>query len=158
MVVLLFLTVGSTTLVKASMSKGMSNYVFAAYSNLLGFCFLLIATTLHYRNRSPTPLNNFILFRIFLIGFFRYANIETLNALFRSLVILVFNDFVLLLAFPFRRFSMLDLDIAPRLSTQPSKIFFQLSLSLSPLFSGLFPILFCYDAFLNLLDVSLSFF
>ncbi|KAL9328075.1 hypothetical protein ACSQ67_003078 [Phaseolus vulgaris] len=70
MVVSVFLTVGLNTLVKANMSKGMSNYVFVAYSNLLGFCLLLIATTLHYRNRYPTPLNNSILFRTFLIGFF----------------------------------------------------------------------------------------
>lgn len=88
MVVSVFLTVGLNTLVKANMSKGMSNYVFVAYSNLLGFCLLLIATTLHYRNRYPTPLNNSILFRTFLIGFFRYSNTTTLNVLFCSPVIL----------------------------------------------------------------------
>ncbi|CAJ1931504.1 unnamed protein product [Sphenostylis stenocarpa] len=69
MVVLLFLSVGLTTLVKASMSKGMSNFVFAAYSNLFGFCLLLLATTFHYRNTPPKPLNSSILFRTFLIGF-----------------------------------------------------------------------------------------
>ncbi|XP_014523347.1 WAT1-related protein At5g40240 [Vigna radiata var. radiata] len=77
MVAAVFLSVGLNTLVKANLSKGMSNYVFVAYSNLFGFCFLLIATTLHYRNRSPTPLNNFILFRIFLIGFLS-VSIQTL--------------------------------------------------------------------------------
>ncbi|BAT99562.1 hypothetical protein LR48_Vigan06g095900 [Vigna angularis] len=47
----------------------MSNFVFVAYSNLFGFCFLLTATTLRYRNRSPPPLNNSIVFRAFLLGF-----------------------------------------------------------------------------------------
>ncbi|KAG2376550.1 WAT1-related protein [Vigna angularis] len=50
-------------------SSGMSNFVFVAYSNLFGFCFLLTATTLRYRNRSPPPLNNSIVFRAFLLGF-----------------------------------------------------------------------------------------
>ncbi|WVZ09821.1 hypothetical protein V8G54_014351 [Vigna mungo] len=77
MVAAVFLSVGLNTLVKANLSKGMSNYVFVAYSNLFGFCFLLITTTLHYRNRSPTPLDNFILFRIFLIGFLS-VSIQTL--------------------------------------------------------------------------------
>ncbi|KAK7407273.1 hypothetical protein VNO78_09039 [Psophocarpus tetragonolobus] len=43
MVVSLFLTVGLNTMIKANMSKGMSNFVFVAYSNLLAFCFLALA-------------------------------------------------------------------------------------------------------------------
>ncbi|QCD90604.1 WAT1-related protein [Vigna unguiculata] len=78
MMVSLVLTVGLNTLVKANLSKGMSNFVFVAYSNLFGFCFLLIATTLRYRNTSPPPINNSILFRAFLIGFFGVF-IETLS-------------------------------------------------------------------------------
>ncbi|KAG5062037.1 hypothetical protein JHK85_003220 [Glycine max] len=68
MVVAQVLSVGLNTLIKASMSKGMSIFVYVAYSNLLGFCFLLLATTIRHRNRAPTPINNSILFRIFVLG------------------------------------------------------------------------------------------
>ncbi|RDX95012.1 WAT1-related protein, partial [Mucuna pruriens] len=68
MVLAQFLGVGLTTLIKASMSKGMSNFVFVAYSNLLAFCLLLLATTIHHRNRAPTSINNSIIFRIFVLS------------------------------------------------------------------------------------------
>ncbi|TKY69832.1 WAT1-related protein [Spatholobus suberectus] len=76
MVVVLFLSVGLNTLIKASMSKGMSNFVFVAYSNLLAFCVLLLATTIHHRNRALTPINNSIIFRIFVISLLRYVERE----------------------------------------------------------------------------------
>lgn len=55
MVVCLFLTVGLNTLIKANMSKGMSNFVFVAYSNLLAFVFLLLATTIRHRFVASDP-------------------------------------------------------------------------------------------------------
>ncbi|WVZ12506.1 hypothetical protein V8G54_017036 [Vigna mungo] len=81
MITALFLSVGLNTLVKANLSSGMSNFVFVAYSNLFGFCFLLTATTLRYRSRSPPPLNNSIVFRAFLIGF---LGMEKLDLKLRS--------------------------------------------------------------------------
>ncbi|XP_027361187.1 WAT1-related protein At5g40240-like [Abrus precatorius] len=68
MIVAQFLTVGLNTLIKASMAKGMSNFVYVAYSNLLAFCFLLLSNIVYYRNRAPTPINNWILLRIFVLS------------------------------------------------------------------------------------------
>ncbi|KAL2349382.1 hypothetical protein Fmac_003382 [Flemingia macrophylla] len=68
MVAAQFLSVGLNTLIKASMSKGMSNFVFVAYSNLLAFPLLLLASTFHYRNKTPTPINYSIIFRIFILS------------------------------------------------------------------------------------------
>ncbi|TKY69834.1 WAT1-related protein [Spatholobus suberectus] len=73
MVVAQFLTVGLNTLIKASMSKGMSNFVFVAYSNLLALCLLLLATTIHHRNRAPTPINKSVIFRIFILSLLSIA-------------------------------------------------------------------------------------
>ncbi|RZC28282.1 WAT1-related protein [Glycine soja] len=77
MVVVQVLSVGLNTMIKASLSKGMSIFVFVAYSNLFAFCFLLQATTIRHRNRAPTPINNSILFRIFVLGLLS-VSIQTL--------------------------------------------------------------------------------
>ncbi|XP_028229690.1 WAT1-related protein At5g40240-like isoform X2 [Glycine soja] len=76
MVVVQVLSVGLNTMIKASLSKGMSIFVFVAYSNLFAFCFLLQATTIRHRNRAPTPINNSILFRIFVLGLLRMEKLD----------------------------------------------------------------------------------
>ena len=110
LVVVQFLQVGLNTMIKASLSKGMSNYVFVAYSNLFAFCFLLPSTIFYYRfaastkpnnslgtcpinsppvgssnfplmlcliwthrNKALPPINTWIIFRIFVMGVFRYG-------------------------------------------------------------------------------------
>lgn len=67
MVMAQFLSVGSSTLIKASMSRGMSNFVFVAYSNLVAFCLLLLATIIHHRlifcfKSKPLLLRNLSVF------------------------------------------------------------------------------------------------
>lgn len=44
-----FLEQGLSTLSKAAMSRGMSNFVFVVYSNFLAFFFLLPTCLLYYR-------------------------------------------------------------------------------------------------------------
>ncbi|XP_061370144.1 WAT1-related protein At3g28050-like isoform X2 [Gastrolobium bilobum] len=68
MIAVQFLHVGLNTLIKASISKGMSNFVFVAYSNLLAFCFLLPSTIIYHRSRALPTINTWIIFRIFVLS------------------------------------------------------------------------------------------
>ncbi|XP_020218272.1 WAT1-related protein At3g28050 [Cajanus cajan] len=78
MIVAQFLSVGLNTLIKASMSRGMSHFIFVAYSNLLAFCFLLLASKIHHRNKTPTPINYSIILRIFILSLLS-VSIQTLT-------------------------------------------------------------------------------
>lgn len=49
LVVIEFLEQGLSTMSKAAMSRGMSNFVFVAYSNALAIFFLFAASILFYR-------------------------------------------------------------------------------------------------------------
>ena len=57
MVAVQFLEVGFNTMLKAAMSKGMSNFVFVVYSNGLAIFVLLLASFIFYRfsySSAPT--------------------------------------------------------------------------------------------------------
>ncbi|XP_050276789.1 WAT1-related protein At3g28050-like isoform X5 [Quercus robur] len=68
MVAVQFLEVGFNTMLKAAMSKGMSNFVFVVYSNGLAIFVLLLASFIFYRKRSLPPLTVSLVCRIFLLG------------------------------------------------------------------------------------------
>ncbi|XP_050276787.1 WAT1-related protein At3g28050-like isoform X3 [Quercus robur] len=68
MVAVQFLEVGLNTMLKAAMSKGMSNFVFVVYSNGLAIFVLLLASFIFYRKRSLPPLTVSLVCRIFLLG------------------------------------------------------------------------------------------
>ncbi|KAJ4972756.1 hypothetical protein NE237_005930 [Protea cynaroides] len=61
------LDVGMSTLSKASMSRGMSHYVFVVYSNAIGTLILLPSSLLFFRSNRP-PLTFSLLCRFFLLG------------------------------------------------------------------------------------------
>ena len=64
MVAVEFFEVGLTTLSKAAMRKGMSNFVFVVYSNGLAIFVLLLASFIFYRfsySSAPTvQFNNYL--------------------------------------------------------------------------------------------------
>ncbi|XP_031261879.1 WAT1-related protein At5g40240-like isoform X3 [Pistacia vera] len=65
------LEVGLSTLTKAALNKGMSNFVFVVYYNAFGTIFILLPCCLIlYRNRSRPPLTLSIICKIFLLGLF----------------------------------------------------------------------------------------
>ncbi|XP_030449687.1 WAT1-related protein At5g40240-like [Syzygium oleosum] len=68
LVVIEFLEQGLSTMSKAAMSRGMSNFVFVAYSNALAIFFLFSASILFYRKRRLPRLTISIALRIFLLG------------------------------------------------------------------------------------------
>ncbi|KAK4598184.1 hypothetical protein RGQ29_015600 [Quercus rubra] len=68
MVTVQFLEVGLNTMLKAAMSKGMSNFVFVVYSNGLAIFVLLLASFIFYRKRSLPPLTVSLVCRIFVLG------------------------------------------------------------------------------------------
>uniref|UniRef100_A0A2N9IVJ7 WAT1-related protein n=1 Tax=Fagus sylvatica TaxID=28930 RepID=A0A2N9IVJ7_FAGSY len=71
MVAIEFFEVGLTTLSKAAMRRGMSNFVFVVYSNTLAILFLLSSSLIFYRKRTCPPLTFSIFCRMFLLGVLR---------------------------------------------------------------------------------------
>nr|XP_023924182.1 WAT1-related protein At3g28050-like isoform X1 [Quercus suber]POE96001.1 wat1-related protein [Quercus suber] len=63
-----FFEVGLTTLSKAAMRKGMSNFVFIVYSNALAILFLLSSSLIFYRKRTCPRLTFSVFCRMFLLG------------------------------------------------------------------------------------------
>ncbi|KAL3751711.1 hypothetical protein ACJRO7_012528 [Eucalyptus globulus] len=68
LVVIEFLEQGLSTMSKAAMSRGMSNFIFVAYSNALAIFFLCCASLLYYRKRRLPELTISIALRIFLLS------------------------------------------------------------------------------------------
>ncbi|KAJ0096078.1 hypothetical protein Patl1_16195 [Pistacia atlantica] len=69
MVAVEFLEVGLSTLTKAAINKGMSDFVFIVYTNAFAASFILLPSTLlYYRKRSRPLLTVSIVSRIFLLG------------------------------------------------------------------------------------------
>ncbi|XP_028774930.1 WAT1-related protein At5g40210-like [Neltuma alba] len=68
MVVAQVLEVGMNTLIKAATAKGMSDYVFMVYSNVMAFSLLLPSSFLYYRNRPSPSITISIFCRIFLLS------------------------------------------------------------------------------------------
>ncbi|XP_018720251.2 WAT1-related protein At5g40230 [Eucalyptus grandis] len=68
LVVIEFLEQGLSTMSKAAMSRGMSNFIFVAYSNALAIFFLCSASLLYYRKRRLPKLTISIALRIFLLS------------------------------------------------------------------------------------------
>ncbi|XP_057495051.1 WAT1-related protein At3g28050-like isoform X1 [Actinidia eriantha] len=63
------LEAGLSTLSKAAMVKGMSDFVFVTYSNALALLFLLPSTFIYYSRKRPCPRLPFsIVCRIFILG------------------------------------------------------------------------------------------
>ncbi|KAK4779660.1 hypothetical protein SAY87_015766 [Trapa incisa] len=69
MVMIEFLEQGITTLSKAAMSRGMSNFVFVVYSNFLALFFLLPICLFFYRKRIMPELTFPIFCKLFLLSF-----------------------------------------------------------------------------------------
>lgn len=69
MLIIECLEVGLSTLSKAAMRRGMSDFVFVVYSNALSVPILLFCCLLFHRRRFPPPLTLSILCRIFILGF-----------------------------------------------------------------------------------------
>ncbi|XP_041012751.1 WAT1-related protein At3g28050-like [Juglans microcarpa x Juglans regia] len=110
-----FLEVGLNTMVKAAMSRGMSNYIFVVYSNALAIFVLLLASIIYYRKRSLPPLKFSIVFRIFVLGSlscsvqtFMYTGIGYSSPTLASAVIDLMPAFTFILAI-ISRMEKLDL-------------------------------------------------
>lgn len=68
MVAVQFSEVGLNTLIKAATSKGMSDYVFVVYSNVMALSLLLPSSFLYYRKRPSPSITAPIICRIFLLS------------------------------------------------------------------------------------------
>ncbi|XP_057950123.1 WAT1-related protein At3g28050-like isoform X1 [Malania oleifera] len=62
------LEVGSHTLSKAAMSRGMSNFIFVLYDNALAALLLVPASFFFYWKRSRPPLSFSVVFKIFVLS------------------------------------------------------------------------------------------
>ncbi|XP_058008787.1 WAT1-related protein At5g40230 isoform X2 [Hevea brasiliensis] len=68
MVVIECMEVGVSTIMKAAMTRGMSQFVYIVYSNALALVILLSSSFIFYRKRPLPQLTVSILLRIFLMG------------------------------------------------------------------------------------------
>ncbi|KDP21320.1 hypothetical protein JCGZ_21791 [Jatropha curcas] len=72
-----FMVVGISTIMKAAMNKGMSQFVYIVYSNAFALFILLPSSFIFYRERSPPKLNACIFSRILLLSIVSFS-IQTL--------------------------------------------------------------------------------
>ncbi|XP_037495593.1 WAT1-related protein At3g28050 isoform X1 [Jatropha curcas] len=68
-----FMVVGISTIMKAAMNKGMSQFVYIVYSNAFAIFILLPSSFIFYRERSPPKLNACIFSRILLLSIVSFS-------------------------------------------------------------------------------------
>ncbi|XP_021635848.2 WAT1-related protein At5g40230 isoform X3 [Hevea brasiliensis] len=73
MVVIECMEVGVSTIMKAAMTRGMSQFVYIVYSNALALVILLSSSFIFYRKRPLPQLTVSILLRIFLMGVISFS-------------------------------------------------------------------------------------
>ncbi|KAE8023427.1 hypothetical protein FH972_009121 [Carpinus fangiana] len=122
MVATQFAEVGMNTILKAAMSRGMSNFVFIVYSNALAVLVLFAASVIVYRKRSLPPVTSSVLCKIFLLGLlsccvqnFMYTGIGYSSPTLSSAIVDLTPAFTFMLAI-ISRMEKLDLRVQSSLA------------------------------------------